>query len=160
MPNCSYDVIKRRVKDFYKYVKMEGEAYLELYIKRDDIQNKFTTEYKRLQTKKDKLWAQMDISKWEILEDFGKIDRVLLVRDKIYGCSKMWTNETNNLNNLQKKLGYVNKCSIDELKRLVNKYKNSFVDNIKAFSGDLYPIINDALNVWSQMASAISDKNE
>ncbi len=154
------DVIKRRVKDFYKYVKMEGEAYLELYIKRDDIQNKFTTEYKRLQTKKDKLWAQMDISKWEILEDFGKIDRVLLVRDKIYGCSKMCTNETNNLNNLQKKLGYVNKCSIDELKRLVNKYKNSFVDNIKAFSGDLYPIINDALNVWSQMASAISDKNE
>ena len=154
------DVIKRRVKDFYKYVKMEGEAYLELCIKRDDIQNKFTTEYKRLQTKKDKLWAQMDISKWEILEDFGKIDRVLLVRDKIYGCSKMCTNETNNLNNLQKKLGYVNKCSIDELKRLVNKYKNSFVDNIKAFSGDLYPIINDALNVWSQMASAISDKNE
>ena len=36
----------------------------------------------------DKLWAQMDISKWEILEDFGRIDRVLLVRDKIYGCSK------------------------------------------------------------------------
>ena len=153
------DVIRKRVKDFYKYVRMEGEAYLELFIKRDEIQNKFNTENKRLQAKKDKLWAQMDISKWEILEDFGRIDRVLLVRDKIYGCSKMCTTETNNLNNLHKKLGYVNKCSIDELKRLVNKYKNSFADNIKAFSGDLYPIINDALNVWSQMASAIEDKH-
>ena len=153
------DIIRKRVKDFYKYVRMEGEAYLELFIKRDEIQNKFNTENKRLQAKKDKLWAQMDISKWEILEDFGRIDRVLLVRDKIYGCSKMCTTETNNLNNLHKKLGYVNKCSIDELKRLVNKYKNSFADNIKAFSGDLYPIINDALNVWSQMASAIEDKH-
>ena len=35
----------------------------------------------------------MDISKWEILEDFGRIDRVLLVRDKVYGCSKMCTTE-------------------------------------------------------------------
>ena len=153
------DIIRKRVKDFYKYVRMEGEAYLELFIKRDEIQNKFNTENKRLQAKKDKLWAQMDISKWEILEDFGRIDRVLLVRDKVYGCSKMCTTETNNLNNLHKKLGYVNKCSIDELKRLVNKYKNSFADNIKAFSGDLYPIINDALNVWSQMASSIEDKH-
>ena len=152
------DIIRKRVKDFYKYVKMEGEAYLELFIKRDEIQNKYNSENKRLQTKKDKLWAQMDISKWEITEDFGRIDRVLLVRDKIYGCSKMCTNETNNLNNLHKKLGYVNKCNIDELKRLVNKYKNSFVDNIKAFSADLYPNINDALNVWSQMASSFEDK--
>ena len=149
------DIIRKRVKDFFKYVKMEGEAYLELFTKREEIQNKFTNDSKKLQAKKDKLWAQMDISKWEILEDFGRIDRVLLVRDKIYGCSKMCTTETNNLNNLQKKLGYVNKCSIDELKKLVNKYKNTFVDNIKLFSGDLYPIINDELNVWSQMASAV-----
>ena len=139
---------------------MEGEAYLELISKRDEIQNKFLNDSKKLQAKKDKLWASMDVSKWEILEDFGRIDRVLLVRDKVYGCSKMCTTETNNLNNLQKKLGYVNKCSIDELKRLVNKYKNSFVDNIKAFSGDLYPIINDALNVWSNMASSFEDKHE
>ena len=149
------DVIRKRVKDFFKYVRMEGEAYLELFNKREEIQNKFLSESKKLQAKKDKLWAQMDISKWEILEDFSRIDRVLLVRDKIYGCSKMCTTETNFLNNLQKKLGYVNKCSIDELKKLVNKYKNTFVDNIKVFSGDLYPIINDELNVWTQMASAV-----
>ena len=154
------DVIRKRVKDYYKYVRMEGEAYLELFKTRDELQNRFNNDYKKLQAKKDKLWAQMDISKWEILEDFGRIDRVLLVRDKIYGCSKMCTTETNNLNNLQKKLGYVNKCSIDELKKLVNKYKNSFVDNIKDFSSDLYPVINDALNVWSQMASAIENRKE
>ena len=70
----------------------------------------------------------------------------------------MCTTETNNLINLEKKLGYVNKCCIDELKKLVEKYKNFFVDNIKDFSSDLYPVINDSLNVWSQMASSIEDK--
>ena len=150
--------IRKRVNDFYKYVRMEGDSYLEILVKRNEIETTYNDENKRLQAKKDKLWTQMDISKWEILEDFNRIDRVLLVRDKIYGCSKMCTNETNNLNNLNKNLGYINKCCIDELKKLVNKYKNSFVDNINALSGDLYPIINDALNVWSQMASSIGNK--
>lgn len=152
------DIIRKKIKDFYKYVKMEGEACLELYSKRNEIQDKYINENKRLQNKKDKLWTQMDISKWEIMEDFNRIDKALLVRDKIYGYSKMCTVETNNLNNLEKKLGYVNKCCINELKKLVDKYKNSFVDNIKDFSEDLYPSINDSLNVWSQMASSIEDK--
>ena len=152
------DIIRKKIKDFYKYVKMEGEACLELYTKRNEIQDKYINENKKLQNKKDKLWTQMDISKWEIMEDFNRIDKALLVRDKIYGYSKMCTIETNNLNNLEKKLGYVNKCCINELKKLVDKYKNSFVDNIKYFSEDLYPSINDSLNVWSQMASSIEDK--
>ena len=152
------DIIRKKIKDFYKYVKMEGEACLELYTKRNEIQDKYINENKKLQNKKDKLWTQMDISKWEIMEDFNGIDKALLVRDKIYGYSKMCTIETNNLNNLEKKLGYVNKCCINELKKLVDKYKNTFVDNIKDFSEDLYPSINDSLNVWSQMASSIEDK--
>ena len=152
------DIIKKKIKDFYKYVKMEGEAYLELYNKRDEIQNRFINENIRLQNKKDKLWKQMDISKWEILENFETTDKVLLYQNKNYAYSKMCTTETNNLINLKRKLGYVNRCCFDELNKLLNKYKNSFVDNIKFFSQDLYPIINDALNVWSQIASAIDNK--
>ena len=152
------DIIRKKIKDFYKYVKMEGEVLLELYNKRNELQDNYIKENKRLQNKKDKLWTTMDLSKWEIIEDFNRIDKVLLIRDKVYGYSKMCTTETNNLINLEKKLGYVNKCCIDELKKLVEKYKNSFVDNIKDFSSDLYPVINDSLNVWSQMASSIEDK--
>ena len=152
------DIIRKKIKDFFKYVKMEVEGYLELYTKRNEIQDKYIKENNRLQNKKDKLWAQMDISKWEIIEDFSKIDNVLLIKDKIYAYSKMCTTETNNLINLEKKLGYVNNCCIEELKKLVDKYKNTFVDNIKDFSEDLYPIINDSLNVWSQIASSIEDK--
>ena len=152
------DIIRKKIKDFYKYVKMEGEVLLELYNKRNELQDNYIKENKRLQNKKDKLWTTMDLSKWEIIEDFNRIDKVLLIKDKAYGYSKMCTTETNNLINLEKKLGYVNKCCIDELKKLVDKYKNSFVDNIKDFSSDLYPVINDSLNVWSQMASSIEDK--
>ena len=154
------DIIRKKIKDFYKYVKMEGEVFLELYNKRNEIQDNYINGKKSLQNKKDKLWSQMDLSKWEIMEDFNRIDKVLLVRDKKYGYSKMCTIETNNLINLEKKLGYVNKCCIDELKKLVEKYKNSFVNNIKDFSNDLYPVINDSLNIWSQMASSIEVKKD
>lgn len=152
------DIIRKKIKDFYKYVKMEGEVLLELYNKRNELQDNYIKENKRLQNKKDKLWEQMDLSKWEIMEDFKKIDRVQLITDKEYGYSKMCTNETNNLINLKKNLGYVNSCCINELKKLVDKYKISFVDNIKDFSGELYTVINDSLNAWSQMASSIEDK--
>ena len=56
------DIIIKRVKYFFKYVRMEGEAYLELFTKREEIQNKFLSDSKKIQAKKDKLWAQMDIS--------------------------------------------------------------------------------------------------
>ena len=63
----------------------------------------------------------MDMTKCEITEDMEKIDRILLLRDKNYACSKMCTKETLSLENLKKQLGYANKCNIDELKRLIKK---------------------------------------
>ena len=63
----------------------------------------------------------MDMTKCEITEDMEKIDRILLLRDKTYACSKMCTKETLALDNLKKQLGYANKCNIDELKRLIKK---------------------------------------
>ena len=48
---------------------MEGLAYCELIDKRDELQKKYTYEKNNLQIKKEKLWATMDITKWEITED-------------------------------------------------------------------------------------------
>ena len=63
----------------------------------------------------------MDMTKCEITEDMEKIDRILLLRDKTYACSKMCTKESLVLDNLKKQLCYANKCNIDELKRLIKK---------------------------------------
>ena len=151
------EIMKSYVKDFFKYIKMEGIAYEELIQKREEIKNKFTAENLRLQVKKDKLWASMDMTKWEITEDMEKIDRILLLRDKNYACAKMCTKETLSLENLKKQLGYANKCNIDELKRLIKKYADMYLNNLKNFAEKMYPTLNDALNVWTTIA-AFTDK--
>ena len=69
----------------------------------------------------------------------------------------MCTKETLSLENLKKQLGYANKCNIDELKRLIKKYADMYLNNIITFAERMYPTLNDALNVWTTIA-AFTDK--
>ena len=135
------EIIKTHIKDFFKYIRMEGIAYQELIDSREIIKNQYINENNRLTSKKEKLWQSMDITKWEITEDIEKIDRILLMRDKDYACSKMCTQETRVCENLRKQFGYANKNNTDELKKLVDKYCVSFLKNFEEFSDKLYPSI-------------------
>ena len=150
------EIIKSNIKDFFKYIQMEGTAYEELIHSREEIKNRYVAENAKLTAKKDKLWAAMDISKWEITEDMNKIDRVLLFRDKIYATAKMCTVETQMVENLKKQLGYANRSNIDELKKLISKYCVSYIKNLKEFSDQMYPSLNDGLNIWTGL-TAFSD---
>ena len=149
------DIIKKNVKHFFKYVNMEGNAYSELTKSRLVIKEKFENENKKLLNKKEKLWEQNDISKWEINEDFSRIDRVLLVRDKQYAFSKMCTSESFSVNNLRIMLRYANKKNLDELKKLITNYQERFLNNVKSFANSFYPTLNDALNVWTEVAATV-----
>ena len=149
------DIIKKHVKSFFKYVNMEGNAYSELTKSRLVIKEKFENENKKLNNKKEKLWEQNDISKWEINEDFSNIDRVLLMRDKQYAFSKMCTRESFTVNNLRILLRYANKKNLDELKKIITNYQESFINNVKAFANSFYPTLNDALNVWTEVAATV-----
>ena len=149
------EIIKKNVKSFFKYVNMEGNAYSELTKSRLIIKEKFENENKKLINKKEKLWEQNDISKWEINEDFSTIDRVLLMRDKQYAFSKMCTNESNQVNNLRIMLRYSNKKNLDELKKMVSNYQERFINNVKLFANSFYPTLNDALNVWTEVAETV-----
>ena len=149
------DIIKNNVKSFFKYVNLEGNAYCELTKSRLIIKDRFENENKKLINKKEKLWGQNDISKWEINEDFSNIDRVLLMRDKQYAFSKMCTNESHQVNNLRIMLRYCNKKNLDELKKMVNNYQERFINNVKLFANNFYPTLNDALNVWTEVASTV-----
>lgn len=149
------EVMKKYIKNFFKYIRMEGEAFLDLISSREEIRNKFVKENTKLLEKKEKLWSKMDMSKWEISEDYQYVDRILLFRDKLYAFSKMCTKETYILNGIKKYLGFATKANIDELKKLVGKYQNTFVDNLKLFSNNIYPVLSDSLDVWTKMASAV-----
>ena len=149
------DVIKKNVKNFFKYINMEGKAYTELSKSRQIIKDQFDSEYKKLINKKEKLWEKNDISKWEINEDFSGIDRVLLIRDKQYAFSKMCTRETFLVNNMSIMLRYANKKNMDELKKLMTNYQERFINNVKLFANNFYPTLNDALNIWTEIASTV-----
>ena len=85
------ELIKTHIKDFFKYIKMEGVAYSELIQSRDVIKMKYKAEYDRVMSKKERLWQSMDLGKWEIIDEFNKVDRVLLLKDKTYAMQKMCT---------------------------------------------------------------------
>ena len=53
---------------------MEGAAYDELVQSREVIKVKYKAEYDKLNAKKEKLWQTMDLSKWEIVDEFNKVD--------------------------------------------------------------------------------------
>lgn len=147
------EMIQNHIQTFFNYVNMEGRSYQELLNSRDEIKKKYQNEKEKLKTKKDKLWASMDINKWEITEDMNKIDGVLLFRDRDYAYSKMCSKDTNEVLNLKQYLNYANKALVDELKELVGNYSFSFVKNIQEFTNDLYPNLNDGLSIWSGLSS-------
>ena len=77
------------------------------------------------------------------------------MRDKAYAFSKMCTNETFALNNLGLMLRYANKKNLDELKKMIANYQEKFISNVKLFANNFYPTLNDALNVWTEVAATV-----
>ena len=134
--------IKLHIKDFFKSIKSEFNLFSDLVRKRDDLKIKYNNELLKINLKKEKLWTQMDFSKWELNES-EKIDRSLLSKDKNYAFKRMFSKDTNILNNLHNKLGYYNKMIIDELKRMVSSHVKRFSEEIKLFSDEFYPSLTD-----------------
>ena len=142
------------MKDFYKYVKLEGIAYEELIDRRDDLKNRYTAEVTRITAKKEKLYASQDITKFELGDEKG-IDKDRLLTDKPYAFENMCKEDNANLEKLYNQLGYANKMNMTELKRIISDYCVRYVDNIKTFCTDFYPSINDLIGIWSNMQNFV-----
>ena len=144
------ELVKTHMKDFYKFVKLEGIAYEELIDRRTELKNKYTSEVARVTAKKEKLYAAQDISKFE-LGDERNIDKDRLLRDKAYAFENMCKNDNLQLEKLYNQLGYANKMNMLELKRIIKEYCVRYVDNMKAFNTEFYPSINDLIGIWSNL---------
>ena len=142
-------LVKVHIKDFFKYVKQEGLAYMELVKARDESRTKYVAEKVRLINKKEKLWQGMEVGKWEIIDEFNKVDRSMLTKDKNYAISKMCTRETTVLENMRKQLGYSNKMSVDMMKILINVHCKKYLENLNAFNEGFYPLLTEFLGVYS-----------
>ena len=149
------EIIKDHFKDFFKYVNLEGQSYSTLISNRTNLKTKYTVELSKLTSKKEKLFISGDISKYELNPDDRFIDNNRLKTDKDYAYQHMCYKETQNLNLLYNQLGYSNKMSIHELKKMIKVYCNRFIDNLKEFDDLFYPSLNDGIVTWSNLETFI-----
>ena len=145
------EIFKTYLKDFFKYIRMECAAYTELIVKRNSLKGAYFEEQKKLNSKKEKLWASGDTSKWEIVEDFTKIDHLYLKTDKLYAFSKMCTQESNHVANLGNTLGFYNRQNMQELKKLMKNNCNKYMHDLKIFTDNFYPTLTDSLTVYTSI---------
>ena len=152
------EMVKNHMKDFFKYINLEGKAYNELIERREELKAKYTSENQRVTAKKEKLYASGDISKFE-LGDEKNIEKDRILHDKPYAFEHMCKTDTNNLNKIYNQLGYANKMNMRELKKMIKEYCVRYVDNVKKFDEEFYPSINDLVGTWSNMETFVMSAN-
>ena len=153
------EIFKTYLKDFFKFVGMECGAYTELITKRNSLKNTFFEEQKKLITKKERLWATGDSTKWEIIDDFNNIDRLKLMSDKMYAFTKMCTQDTNHMTNLGNTLGFYNRRNMQELKKLMKNNCSKYMEDLKEFTDNFYPTLTDALTVYTNILMFVKSYN-
>jgi hypothetical protein len=152
------DMVKNHMKDFFKYINLEGKAYTELIERREELKAKYTQENQKLTAKKEKLYATGDITKFELGDD-KNVDRDRILHDKPYAFEHICKNDSNSLLKLYNQLGYANKMNMNELKKMITEYCVRYVDNVKKFDEEFYPSINDLVATWSNMETFVMSAN-
>ena len=147
------------MKDFFKYINLEGKAYTELIERREELKAKYHSENQRVTVKKEKVFATGDITKFELGIDEKNIDRERILHDKPYAFEHICQLDNANLLKIYNQLGYANKMNMRELKKMIKEYCVRYVDNFKKFNEDFYPTINDLIGTWSNMQNFVMSAN-
>ena len=147
-------IIRDFIKNFFKDIKNKTAALIENLEKAQNLQDEYSIQKNKLLAKKELLWKQMDISKWD-LNQTEQIDSNRLFHDKLYAQDKMCLRETMDLNMKGELLGYYFYHNHINFKFLIDELNNSYVSNINDFSNQIYPSLTDGINVWSDLVTHI-----
>ena len=153
------DMVKNHMKDFFKYINLEGKAYTELIERREELKAKYTAENQRVTAKKEKLYATGDITKFELGSDEKVVDKDRILHDKPYAFEHICKSDTSNLQKIYNQLGYANKMNMRELKKMIKEYCVRYVDNVKGFDAEFYPSINDLVGTWTNLETFVMSAN-
>ena len=148
------EIIHEKIKGFFKLQRLENDAYIELVDSREILKNKYLTDSSKLLAKKEKLYSNKDVNKWEI-GDSKNVDKPLLFRDKAYAFEHMCSKDTQSVENLFKNLIYANYMNIKELKKIVDKNIITFADNMKEFYKEMNPLLNQRIELYSKLNKCI-----
>ena len=153
------NLIKNRIKKFFKLINLSNNVFKEIIGKREELNTKFNSENTKLRFKKEKLYIIRDINKYEIEKDIY-VDNQRLIKDKKYAFNMMCTNETKNVSKIYKLLGYANKMAEDELKEMLKENSNKFIDNFINFGKEFVQNIKDFSEIWNKFELFLNDIKE
>ena len=159
MYNAQNQIIKNKIKDYFKYINLSNNSFKEILEKREELNNKFINENKKLRYKKEKLFLYGDINKFEIDKnqhiDFGR-----LIKDKKYTLSVICTNETKKILQMYKVLGYANKMAKSEVKKMIIENCKKYSENLNLFREEFNSTIKDFNQIWYNFELFLNNKIE
>jgi hypothetical protein len=147
-------VIKDVVNNFFKDIKGKCKTFSDLISLLENLKDDYINKSNKLNLKKESLWNQMDIKKWE-LNQMENIDMMLIYRDKKYAMEKMCYKETNELKNIKGFIQFYFYQNFVNFKKLFQEFEKSYVDNLQEFCNQIQPNITDGVTVWSHLSSNI-----
>jgi hypothetical protein len=145
-------IIKDTIKTFFKDVKNKFSSLIENLEKEQILSEEYQIFNNKLMAKKELLWQQMDVSKWE-LSPMDQIDTNRLYKDKIYAQDKMCFKESSDLSIKGELLGYYFYQSYINFKNIIEELDKKYVINIKEFANQIYPSLADGINIYSKLVS-------
>ena len=149
------EIIHDKIKGFFKLQKLKINSFIEIIDSRENLRQKYNTEYTKLNSKKEKLYTYVkDINKWEI-NNAENIDKPLLLRDKKYAFDHMCSKESQNIESMKKLLEFCNYNNYMAFKKINKENVKNFVDNMKDFTDKIFPYINDGFNIGKKLRSYI-----
>ena len=149
-------IIKDVVKKYFKDVQQKSDNLIEILNKEKNIQDDYHNFRNKLMAKKELLWQQMDISKWELNQiNNSGLDQERLFKDKLYAQENMCFKESTELKLKGDLLGYYYYENYGNLKKIIGEWDSSHLKNITEFTNQIYPSFSDLINVWSSIISSI-----
>ena len=149
-------IIKDVVKKYFKNVEQKSENLIEILNKEKNIQDDFCNFKNKLLAKKELLWQQMDVSKWDLNQNNNnQLDQERLFKDKLYAQENMCSKESMDLKLKGDLLGYFFYENYDNFKKILGEWDNGHLQNITEFTNQIYPSFSDLINVWSNVVSNI-----
>lgn len=149
--------VEEYLESFYSYYSNELGPIKELLREREALHANYLKAEARMNTRKEKLWNQGDVSKWEMsAADIGT-DPTTLFANKEVALGKMLANETTNVRNLRNKFAFFNVQVTTETDRVLRLGGDKDLDNFIEMSKKEAEHCTTLHVAWTQLIARLTD---
>lgn len=148
--------IKSYFKEHLKFHRLQYESFFKENLKDyEEILAKYNNDNNKLTIKKDKLWTQGDVNKWDLPLDLGIDKKVELMKNKEEAFQYMCSKETSQLRELRKRVGYYKNMIKEEYSGLIEYSTIKMRECFKEFAVKFYPSLTEGITTWTNFSIAI-----